>query len=228
MRTPNIRRRSAKRHSFFCQLLLLASIFNFHLLPLSHALSSLITPGVTKIPQNVNLLWGFNPVTHVNVADYIKDQRVVIVGLPAAFVETSSNIQVPSYLNNIQALKDCGVQNVLIYTCNDSAVVGVWNKKLLEQFDGGKNDLVTFLADPSQAFTNALGMELNDHDNDDVKECGLLNRCKRFAMIVEPDGTIFHVATSESPDDPMGELIPQATCAEAILEVLRGMEPTDL
>ena len=45
-----------------------------------------IAPG-DKIP-NVDLHWGFNPVTKVNLPSYTAQQSVLIVGLPGAFTPT--------------------------------------------------------------------------------------------------------------------------------------------
>jgi len=174
-----------------------------------------ITPG-SKIP-NVDLHWGFNPVTKVNMPEYVGGQSVLIIGLPGAFTPASTNVHVPSYLENQDALKDLGIDNVVIYCVNDAAVVGVWNKQLLEAY-GAPNTLVTFMGDPSGAFTESCGMELTDERI--AVEKGLIGRCKPFVMYVV-NNIVRAVVVNDSEDDPMGDGIMDATCATSMIESIR-------
>ena len=94
--------------------------------------------------------------------------------------------------------------------------MGVWNKKVLEEF-GKPNDLVTFMGDPSGAFTKACGMQMVD-----LKDVGLLSRCKRFAMYVV-NNIVEYVAVSESENDPAGDNDPEETCAPAIIKAIKNL-----
>jgi peroxiredoxin len=116
--------------------------------------TALISPG-SKLP-NLDLNWGFNPLTKVNIQEYISGQSVLIVGVPGAFTPTATNVQVPTYFEHQDTLKQLGIENVIIYSVNDSAVVGIWNKQLVEAY-GKPNTLVTFMADPTGDFTRACG-----------------------------------------------------------------------
>lgn len=102
------------------------------------------------------LNWGFNPVTNVCLPEYCENQKVLIVGVPGAFTEIATDDQVMTYLEQQDALKQLGIENVIIYSVNDSAVVGIWNKQRVEAY-GKSNTLVTFMADPASDFTRACG-----------------------------------------------------------------------
>ena len=66
----------------------------------------------------------YQPITSLydsNIKDYCKDRNVVIVGLPAAFTPTWSTKQIPNYVENQDALRAEGVQEVIILAVNDGA-----------------------------------------------------------------------------------------------------------
>jgi peroxiredoxin len=177
------------------------------------AFSAPIAPGA-KIPW-ANLHWGFPPQL-INVPEYCNSRSVVIVGLPGAFTPTCSSTQVPSYLENQEALKALGVDEVVIYCVNDGAVMANWNQQQLDKF-GKPNDLVTFMGDPSGEFTKLCGMEMTDPR---PLANGIIGRCKRFAMHVV-NNVVQFVVVSESDDDPAGDNNPDASCAPAIIEAIK-------
>ena len=65
---------------------------------------------------------GFPDVVKINIADYCAGKNVIIVGLPGAFTPTWSLKQVPGYLEKQEALKEAGVEEVIVYCVNDPAV----------------------------------------------------------------------------------------------------------
>lgn len=127
------------------------------------------------------------------MVEYTADQSVLIVGLPAAF--TDSTIPT-SFLDHQTGLKQLGIQNVIVYSTNDSAVVGIWNKQLVEAAAaaGRPNSLVTFFGDPSAAFTKACGME--SEQTPELTQLGLFGRCKPFTLYVEK-GVVKDVVVDE-------------------------------
>lgn len=112
----------------------------------------------------------------------------------------------------LDALKEAGIDGVLVYCVNDPAVMQAWSEN-----QGVKGDFVTLMGDPSGEFTKALGLEMNHPGPESV---GIFGRSKRFALIVK-DGVVSHVAVSEGPDDPAGDADPSASLAEAMLEALK-------
>jgi peroxiredoxin len=149
------------------------------------------------------------------VAQYAAGKKMFIVGLPGAFTPTCSSIQIPSYLQNQDALKKAGIDVVLIYSVNDGAVMDAWaiNQKI-------QGSLLIFMGDPMGELTKELGMELTDSR---PIANGLVGRCKRFAMYVE-NSVVKYVAVSESNDDPAGDADPTATCCEAMLQAIEKQQ----
>ena len=58
----------------------------------------------------------------INIADYCAGKKVILVGLPGAFTPTWSTKQVPGYLEQQEALKAAGIEEVIVYCVNDPAV----------------------------------------------------------------------------------------------------------
>jgi peroxiredoxin len=170
-----------------------------------------------KLPY-VDMLWGFPDPHVVNLPEYCGGRNVIIVGMPGAFTPTSSLTQVPSYVENQDALKEAGVEEVIFYCVNDSAVMGIWMSKL----DLG-GTMTQMFGDPTGEFTKACGMEMT---HPGPVELGLIGRSKRFAMHVV-NNMVEYVAVSESEDDPTGDANPDATCAPAIIEAIKARKLID-
>ena len=111
------------------------------------------------------------------VEDLVKGRKIGIFGLPGAFTPTCSAKHVPSYLNNMDALKAKGLDEVWCFSVNDPFVMGAWSR---DQKAGGK---IRFMGDGSAAYTKSLGLEL------DLTARGMGTRCQRFSMIVD-DGVV--------------------------------------
>jgi peroxiredoxin len=154
---------------------------------------------------------GFPDVENINVAEYCSGKNVIIVGLPGAFTPTWSSQQVPGYLENQEALKEAGVDEVIVYCVNDPAVMQAWGED-----QGIKGSMVSFVADPAATLTKALDMEMTHPGPPSV---GIIGRCKRFA-IHAVDGEIKTVRVSEGEDDPAGDSDPSASLAEGMLEAI--------
>jgi len=107
------------------------------------------------------------------IGDLTKGKKVVIFGLPGAFTPTCSAKHVPSYVQNRDALKAKGVDDVICMSVNDAFVMGAWAR---DQKSGGK---VRMMGDGSAAYTKALGLEL------DLNARGMGTRCQRFSMLVD-------------------------------------------
>jgi len=111
------------------------------------------------------------------VEEATKGKKIAIFGLPGAFTPTCSAKHVPSYLENLDALKAKGVHEVWCFAVNDAFVMGAWAR---DQKASGK---IRFMADGSADYTKKLGLEL------DLNARGLGMRCNRFSMLVE-DGVV--------------------------------------
>jgi len=113
----------------------------------------------------------------LQVQDLVKGKKIAIFALPGAFTPTCSAKHVPSYLQNYDALKGKGVDEIWCLSVNDAFVMGAWSR---DQKAGGK---IRFMADGSADYTKKLGLEL------DLNGRGMGMRCQRFSMLVD-DGVV--------------------------------------
>ena len=104
-------------------------------------------------------------------------KKIVIFGLPGAFTPTCSAKHVPGYVENCDAIKAKGVDEIWCVSVNDPFVMGAWGR---DQKVGKK---IRMLGDGSAEFTKKVGLEL------DLTARGLGVRSDRYAMIVE-DGVV--------------------------------------
>lgn len=107
------------------------------------------------------------------VSDLVRGKKIVVFGLPGAYTPTCSAKHVPSYLQQYDALKARGVDEIWCLAVNDAFVMGAWGR---EQRTAGK---VRMMADGSAEFTRKLGLEL------DLTARGMGLRCQRFSMLVD-------------------------------------------
>ena len=111
------------------------------------------------------------------VEDMVKGKKIAIFALPGAFTPTCSAKHVPSYLQNYDALKAKGVDEIWCISVNDAFVMGAWGR---DQHTAGK---VRMMADGSAEFSKALGLTL------DLTARGMGVRSDRYSMLVE-DGVV--------------------------------------
>ena len=112
-----------------------------------------------------------------NVPDLVKGKKIVIFGLPGAYTPTCSGKHVPGYVQQYDALKRKGVDEIWCLSVNDAYVMGAWGR---DQHSTGK---VRMMADGSADYTKKLGLEL------DLTARGMGVRCQRFSMLDE-DGVV--------------------------------------
>lgn len=172
-----------------------------------------IRPG-DKLPW-VDLHWGFNPPTFVNLPTYCGSRNVIVVGVPGAFVD---NRQIPSYMEHSDKLKELGIEEVIVSAVNDGAVMGVW-----QNIVNTEGTILTFLADPFGAFTDQCGTR---NTNPQWEKKGLIGRSKPFAMYVQ-NCIVKHVAVAESNDDSDGEGDESTTLALAMMEVVKHVSQAE-
>jgi len=132
-------------------------------------------------------------------------------------------VQVPGYLENVDALKKAGVDEVIVFCVNDGAVMDAWATD--QKVDQSSKGLLTMMGDPTSTLTRALGMELT-HPGPQGK--GLVQRSKRFALYAE-DGVVKSLSVSEGPgpmgeEDPAGDDFPESSCAPSMLKQIRALK----
>ncbi len=117
---------------------------------------------------------GPNPV---DVTAAAAGKTIAIFAVPGAFTPTCSAKHVPSYLQNADALKAAGVDEIWCLSVNDPFVMGAWAR---DQKTDGK---IRMLADGDAAFAKAAGLTL------DLNGKGLGLRSNRYSMLVK-DGKV--------------------------------------
>ncbi|QTD45242.1 peroxiredoxin [Ottowia testudinis] len=117
---------------------------------------------------------GPNPV---DVQKAAAGKTIAVFAVPGAFTPTCSAKHVPGYLQNHDALKAAGVDEIWCLSVNDPFVMGAWAR---DQKTGGK---LRMLADGDAAFAKATGLTL------DLNGKGLGLRSNRYSMLVR-DGKV--------------------------------------
>lgn len=117
---------------------------------------------------------GPNPV---DVTKAAAGKTIALFALPGAFTPTCSAKHVPSYIENFDAFKAAGVDEIWCLSVNDAFVMGAWAR---EEKAGGK---VRMLGDGSAEFAKATGLTL------DLTARGMGLRSNRYSMLVK-DGKV--------------------------------------
>lgn len=118
--------------------------------------------------------------------DVFKGRKVALFAVPGAFTPTCNNLHMPSFLNNIDAIKGKGVQTVAVTGVNDVFVMEAWKKST------GADGKIDFLADGNAEFVKAIGLDF------DAAAGGLGVRSKRYSMLVD-DGVVKQLNIEEAP-----------------------------
>ena len=111
------------------------------------------------------------------VADLVKGKTIAIFGLPGAFTPTCSAQHVPGFVQNVDAFKAKGVDEIWCISVNDAFVMGAWGR------DQKATGIVRMMADGNAAFTKALGLDA------DFSKHGMGTRSQRYSMLVV-DGVV--------------------------------------
>ena len=136
----------------------------------------------------------------ISTDDIFKCRKVVLFAVPGAFTPTCSVKHLPGFVQNAEAFKAKGVDEIACIAVNDAFVMDAWGK------DQGTGDKVTMLADGAAAFAKAIGLEL------DLNTRGMGWRSQRYALVAE-NGKVTHLGV----EAPGGF---EVSKAESILAVL--------
>ena len=134
------------------------------------------------------------------VAELVKGKKIAIFGLPGAFTPTCSAKHVPGFVENAEAFKAKGVDEIWCISVNDAFVMGAWGR------DQKATGIVRMMADGNAAYSKALGLDA------DFSKHGMGTRSKRYSMLVE-DGVVkalnvetagFEVSSAEKMLEQLG------------------------
>lgn len=142
-----------------------------------------ISPG-DKLPVATLLTAGAEPV---DVGQLTGGRRVVIFAVPGAYTGTCTTAHVPSFIRTKADFDAKGIDAIYCVSVNDPFVMQAWGEST-----GATAAGIGMLADPAGEFTKAVGMTF------DAPARGLINRSRRYAMLVE-DGVVRVFQAEESP-----------------------------
>jgi len=117
---------------------------------------------------------GPNPV---ELPQALAGKTIALFAVPGAFTPTCSAKHLPGYIDQVEAFKAAGVDEIWCVAVNDAFVMGAWGR---DQKAGGK---VRMIADGDAAFAKAIGLTL------DLNGKGLGLRSNRYSMLVK-DGKV--------------------------------------
>jgi len=127
-------------------------------------------------------------------------KKVVLFAVPGAFTPTCSAKHLPGFIEQADAIRKKGVDDIICMSVNDAFVMKAWGE------DRGAGDKVRLIADGNGDLTKALGLQF------DGSGIGFGLRSQRFAAIVE-DGVVKKLAV-----DAGGKF--EVSSAESILKAL--------
>ena len=139
-----------------------------------------------KLPEATFKVRTPDGLKDVTTQELTAGKKVVLFAVPGAFTPTCHAKHVPSYLENLDALKAKGVDAVACVAVNDAFVLDAWGKAV------GSDGKLMLLSDGNATFTKAVGLDF------DGSGFGLGTRSKRYSMLVE-NGVVKALNIEESP-----------------------------
>ena len=115
---------------------------------------------------------GEQPQMH-QVAELVKDKKIVLFAVPGAFTPTCTEKHLPGFLDNVDAFKAKGIDEVWCVAVNDMFVMEAWGR------DKNVNGKMRMLADGSAEWAKKLGLTF------DLTEKGMGVRSLRFSAYLD-------------------------------------------
>ena len=141
-----------------------------------------------------------NGIVDISTRELFEGKKVVLFAVPGAMTPTCSEVHMPGFIENIEAIKSGNVDTVACLAVNDVFVINEWRKARSIPDD------IVLLSDGNGEFTSKVGLEL------DASRFGMGTRSRRYAAIVD-DGVLTYLGV-----EPAGEV--GVSGAGAVLEQL--------
>ncbi len=138
-------------------------------------------PGELKLKE-----MGDSGPKDVTVSEVFKGKKVVLFAVPGAFTPTCSMKHLPGFLEQANAIRAKGVDEIVCLSVNDAFVMGAWGSA------NNAKGKVRMLADGNGEFTKAVGLSL------DASGFGMGTRSQRYALIVN-NGKVEQVLVEPGP-----------------------------
>ena len=119
---------------------------------------SLVVMDKDKGPQPFSLL------------EFSSNKKIVLFGVPGAFTPTCTRNHLPGFIDNINKIKDKGIDEIICFATNDIFTMQAW-----EEMSGAIGKII-FLSDSKAEFSKAIGTDYPDTFGTSIKT----KRCSMF------------------------------------------------
>ena len=124
-----------------------------------------------KIPDKTMIIMdkdkGPQPFSLLEFGSY---KKIVLFGVPGAFTPTCTRNHLPGFIENIDKMKNKGIDEVICFATNDIFTMQAW-----EEMSGAIGKII-FLSDSKAEFSMAIGTEYPDSFGTSIKtkRCSML------------------------------------------------------
>ena len=109
----------------------------------------------------------------LGIKEVLGQNKIILFGLPGAFTSTCSKLHLPGYVNNVNKIKEKGIDKIFCISVNDPYVMHAWGEA------NNVSNKIIMLADPYLSFTKLIGAEVDRNSK------GMGFRSSRYAMIID-------------------------------------------
>ena len=131
---------------------------------------------------------GSEGIDSIQLNEYSKDKKLVLIGVPGAFTPTCSVNHVPGFIEKADEILAKGVDEIICISVTNPWVMDAWGK------DQGAGGNIMMVGDGNGEFTKAIGLEM------DGSGFGLGTRSLRYSMIVR-DGVVDTLNIEANPGE---------------------------
>lgn len=136
-----------------------------------------------KLPDAKVFIFDKDP-KETSIKQIIREDKVIIFGLPGAFTPTCSSKHLPGFIAASDLLNKKNIKKVICISVNDPFVMDAWGKTHQAQ------NKILMVADYNANFTKEIGAEL------DLNKRGLGIRSSRYTMLIDK-GIVMKITEEE-------------------------------
>ena len=149
-----------------------------------------------KIP-NINMIQMSkeNGPTPISLLSVCENKKVIIFGVPGAFLPVCSKDHLPGYIDNYEAIKDKNIDEIICFATNDIFTINAW-----EEMTGGSGKIL-FLSDGKAEFSKAIETDYLDTFGTSTKtqRCSMIvDQCVITHFFLEEDAGQAHVSGAQN------------------------------